>query len=243
MSRTGTKSRNGGQALVTSKPTHRNRKQEFSDNGDRAGKGVSGGAAAAKNDQNSSTKGVGQKYDDMGNKCHRWLEPRQRWFDCTAHVIPAAKKSQNGSGEIVACLANGKLGEGDAAREVAQCEQSKHGTEKWIGDSDATFRMTTSDDLLRDVRPSKDKVRISGDSLVDIQSYGSLRIVFPHEAGGVTLKLKQVAYLPELAFNLFAPEAAHNCGVGFVTDVMILASPYSAVLCFGVMGLGKFELW
>ena len=52
MSRTGTKSCNGGQALDTSKPTRRNRKQEDSSKGDRAG---------AKNDQNSSTKDVGKK--------------------------------------------------------------------------------------------------------------------------------------------------------------------------------------
>ena len=119
MSRTGTKSRNNvGQAVATSKSTRRNRKQKDRGKGDRAGEGVRGGAAAAKNDHNSSTKGVGKKYDDMRNKCHRCLESGNQSFDCTAHVIPAGKKSQHGSGEIVACLAIG---------EVAQCEQSKHG--------------------------------------------------------------------------------------------------------------------
>ena len=38
----------------------------------------------------------------------------------------AAKKPQNGFGEIVACLALGVLGKVDAVGKVAQCEQSKY---------------------------------------------------------------------------------------------------------------------
>ena len=107
--------RNVGQALIANKPGRRNRKQEGGGKGGRAGKGVSGYVVAAKNDNSSSTK-VG-KYDDMRNKCHRCLELGHRWFNCTAHVMPAAKKSQNGSGEIIGCLAIGMLGERDAVGE------------------------------------------------------------------------------------------------------------------------------
>ena len=67
----------------------------------------------------------------------------------------AAKKPQNGFGEIVACLALGVLGKVDAVGKVAQCEQSKYGTEKWIVDSLAILHVTTSHDSLRDVRSSK----------------------------------------------------------------------------------------
>ena len=70
-------------------------------------------------------------------------------------------------GEIVACLAIGMLDKVDEVAQVAQvaqCEQSSHGTEKLIVGSSATFHMNTSDDLLRDVRPSKDKVRIGNKS-------------------------------------------------------------------------------
>ena len=90
--RTSTKSRNVGQALVANKPTRRNRKQHGNGNGV-AGNGVSGGVAVAKNDDSSSTKDGGRKLDDIRNKRHRCLEPGHRWFDCTAHVITAVKKS------------------------------------------------------------------------------------------------------------------------------------------------------
>lgn len=49
MCRTGNKSHNVGQALVTSKPSRRHRNQDDSGKGDRAGQGVTVGAAAAKN--------------------------------------------------------------------------------------------------------------------------------------------------------------------------------------------------
>ena len=82
-----------GQALVANMPTRRNRQQEGSGKNDRtkgvAGKCVSGGAAATKNDNRSTIEGE-RKYDDLRNKCHRYLEPGHRWFDCIAGVIPTA---------------------------------------------------------------------------------------------------------------------------------------------------------
>ena len=90
------------------------------------------------------------------------MEPGYRWFDCTEYVIPAAKKSQNGSGEIIRSLATGSLGERDA---VGEREQSKDGTEKCIADSGATFPMTRSADLLRELHPSEDNVKIGNDTL------------------------------------------------------------------------------
>ena len=123
---TSTKNRNVGQALVAKKPARRNGKHQGNVKGV-AGKGVSGGVAVAKNDDSSSTKDGEKKFGDMRNKCHRCLEPGHRWFDCTAHVIPAAKKSPNGSGEIVGCLANSMLGKRDAAEER---EKTKDGDEK-----------------------------------------------------------------------------------------------------------------
>ena len=104
-----TKVRIVGQALIANKPGPRNRKEEGSGKGGRAGKGVSDDVVAAKNDNSSSTK-VG-KYNGMRNKCHRCLEPGHGWFNCTVRVISAAEKSQNGCGEIIGCLAIGMLGE------------------------------------------------------------------------------------------------------------------------------------
>ena len=66
------------------------------------------------------------------------------------------------------------LGERDA---VGEREQGTDGTDKWIADSGATFHMTRSADLLRDVQPSEDKVRIGNDTLVDVEGYESLTVV------------------------------------------------------------------
>ena len=131
---TSTKNRSVGQALVANKPARRNRKQ--GDGKGVAGEGVCGGVAVAKNDDSSSTKDGERKFDGMRNKCHRCLERRHRWFDCTVHVIPAAKKTTNGSREIISCLTISMLGKRDA---VGEREKSKDGNEKWIADGGATF--------------------------------------------------------------------------------------------------------
>ena len=153
--RTSTKNRNVGQALVAHKPARRNRKQQGKGKGV-AGKGVSGGVAETKNDDSSSTKDVERTFDDMRNKYHRCLEPGHRWLDCNAHVIPTAKTSPNGSGDIIGCLAIGMLCKRDV---VGEREKTKDGNEKRIADSGATFHMSGSTDLLRDLHPSESRSR------------------------------------------------------------------------------------
>ena len=91
-----------------------------------AGEGVSGGAVA-KNDNNSSTKDGERTFDDMRMKCHRCMEPGHRLHRA---LHSSTKKSQNGSGEIIGCLAIGMLRKKNAVRE----RESKDGTETWIGD-------------------------------------------------------------------------------------------------------------
>ena len=211
--------RNVGQAVVANEPARRNRKQEGSGKNDRigkgvAGKGISSSAAATKND-NSSTKGGERKYDAMRNKCHRCLEPGHRWYDCTTHVIRAAERSHEGSGEVIACLTIGMIGTSGA---VGGPEQSKDGTEKWIAHGNATFHMTRSTDLLRDLHPTEDKVKIGDDTLIGVEGYGSLTVAFPNKEGGVTVRLEKEAHVSHLAFKRFSFMAAHKRGVGFVTD-------------------------
>ena len=121
-----------------------------------AGKDVCGGAAVSQNDTSKSTKD-GDKFDDMRNKCHRCLDQSYRWFDCTARITPATKKFQNGSGEIIGCLAFDMLGKRYA---VGECGQSEDGTGKWIADSGATFKMARSADLYRDWHRSEVNVRL-----------------------------------------------------------------------------------
>ena len=211
---TSTKDRIVGQALVANKPGRRNRKQHGSGKGV-AGKGVSADVAVAKNDNNSSTKDGERKFDDMRNKCHRCLEPGHRWFGCTAHVIPAAKKSPNGSGEVIGSLAISMLGKRDA---VGEHGKNKDGNEKWIADRGATFHMTRSADSLRDLHPSENKVKIGKDTLIGVEGYWSLTDVFSNTAGELPVRLEKVAYVPDSAFNLFFLMAAHTRGLGFATD-------------------------
>ena len=73
--------------------------------------------------------------------------------------------------------------------------------ERWIADSGASFHTTRSADLLSDVRLCDDKVRIGNNRLIDVVGNGTLTVVFP---GDLTVKLLDVAYVPELAFNLFS---------------------------------------
>ena len=42
--------------------------------------------------------------------------------------------------------------------------------------------------------------------------------VFPNKERGIAVRLEKVAYVPDLAFNLFSLMAAHTRGIGFTTD-------------------------
>ena len=97
-------------------------------------------------------------------------------------------------------------------------EQSEDGTEKMIADSGAAFHTTKSAELLRDLHPTEDKFKIGNDTLIGVEDYGSLTVAFPSKGGGVPVRLEKVAYVPDLAFNLFSLMTAHTRGVGFVTD-------------------------
>ena len=69
--------------------------------------------------------------------------------------------------------------------------------------------MTRSTDLLRDLHPSGDKIKIGNDTLIGVEGYGSLTVVFPNKEGGIPARLDKVAYVPDLAFNHFSLMAAH----------------------------------
>ena len=93
---------------------------------------------------------------------------------------------------------------------VGEGEKSKDGNEKGIADSGVTFHMTRSPDSLRALHPPEDKVKIGNDTLIGIEGYGSLTVVFPNKERGITVRLKKVAYVPDLAFTLFSLLAAHT---------------------------------
>ncbi|CAN0391720.1 unnamed protein product [Laminaria digitata] len=108
-------------------------------------------------------------------------------------------------------------------------ERSDGISEKWIADSGASFHMTHSADFLSDVRPCDDKVGIGDNHLIDVVGYGTLTAVFP---GDLTVKLLDVTYVPDIAFNLFSLLAAHKHGVGFMTEKKLCISLFNGRLKF-----------
>ena len=73
--------------------------------------------------------------------------------------------------------------------------------------------MIRSADMLRDLHPSEDKVKIGNNTVIGVEGYGSLIIVFSKRDGGITVGPEMVALMPELVFKLFALMAAHTQGV------------------------------
>ena len=163
------------------------------------------------------------EYDKVKGKCIRCLEPGHMWYQCKARVTPTSERTSGGgaqgqdnSGETVCCLANAMLSrDDDSCAEERSQSLPESLAEKWIADSGASFHMTRSADLLSDVRLCDDKVRIGDNHLIDVVGYGTLTVVFP---GDLTVNLLDVAYVPDLAFNLFSLMAAHKQGVGFMTE-------------------------
>ena len=86
-------------------------------------------------------------------------------------------------------------------------ERSDHVGEKWIADSGASFHMTHPARPLSDVRLSDDKVRVGNNHLTEV--------VFPED---LIVKPLDVAYMPDIAFNLFSLMAVHKQGVGCTTE-------------------------
>ena len=82
------------------------------------------------------------------------------------------------------CLAIGILGERYV---VGEREQSDDDADKWIAHSGVTYHMTRSADLLCDLHPSEDKVKIGNDTLIGVEGYGSLTVVSSNTAGGITV--------------------------------------------------------
>ncbi|CAM9631660.1 unnamed protein product, partial [Laminaria digitata] len=121
-------------------------------------------------------------------------------------------QGQDNGGETVCCLAKCLLGTVDNS---CTQERSDGISGKWIADSGASLHMTHSADFWSDVRLCDDNVRIGDNHLIDVVGYGTLTAVFP---GDLTVKLLDVAYVPDIAFNLFSLMAAHKHGVGFMTE-------------------------
>ena len=127
-------------------------------------------------------------------------------------MIPSpgqAASAASSSGERVSCVAIGLISECDGVVDGDEFGLES-GLEKWRGDSAATFHMSGSKECMSDMRISNDKVRIGDTHLLDVECVGTVTVVFPSETGDVTLRIEDVAYVPDLGFNLFSLIAAHQ---------------------------------
>ena len=86
---------------------------------------------------------------------------------------------------------------------------------KWGPDSGATCHMIRSADMMHDVQPTNDKVRVEDHRTIDIVGYGTLSVVFP---GNLTVKPLEVAYVPGLSSDLSSLMAARRREVDFRTE-------------------------
>ena len=163
------------------------------------------------------------EYYTVNGKFIRRLAPGHMWYQRKARVTPILGRTcdgraqgQNKNGETVCCLANAVLSGSDDSCAVARryC-LTESLAEKRIVDSGASFHMVHSADQLSDPRLCNDKVKIGDNHLINVVGYGTLTVVF---TGDLTVKLLDVGYVPDLAFNLFSLIAAHTHGVGFTTE-------------------------
>lgn len=146
----------------------------------------------------------------MRGKCFKCETPGHYAADCPARIIPAPSqiaKASDSNGERVFSIAVGLV-----SSKVDDCNDFGYegGLEKWRADSAATFHMTGSKELMYDIRPSNDKVRIGDATVLDVECVGTVNLVFPGENGIEKVTIEDVAYVPALRFNLFSLVIAHQ---------------------------------
>lgn len=121
LSENGAMCRRVGQAPVTNESTGRNRDRD----GAKSSTGVSSATVVDKNDQSNGTQNVGDKYDDMRNKCHGCFELRTPMVRLHRTRYPRRVEfTCSGSGEIITRLSFGTHGKRDP---VGEFEKSKDG--------------------------------------------------------------------------------------------------------------------
>lgn len=132
---------------------------------------------AGTNKQNSSEETVRKKCDDTRKKCHRCWEPGHRWLERTALVIPAAKKSYSGCGDIIASLFICMQSKRDA---VGEQEISKGGIDSCTVDRSAH--------LLRDMVYNHQRVtfKMVNNTSIDVEGSGSSTVSSSNKAGVIT---------------------------------------------------------
>lgn len=70
--------------------------------------------------------------------------------------------------------------------------------------SAASFHMTGSKEFMTDKRVFNDKVRIGDSYLIDVECGGTVPVVFPSKDGDMSLRIEDMAKVPELGFKAFS---------------------------------------
>lgn len=65
---------------------------------------------------------------------------------------------------------------------MGERNSSNDGIERWAADSGAAFHMTKSAELLHEVQPADDKVKIGKTTLMYVECYGSITVEFLNRA-------------------------------------------------------------
>lgn len=164
-------------------------------------------------------------YDLVRGKCIRCLEPGHRWRECTAYVpsvtksVPDVYTNRRSRGRDKLCSLSSVL----LRMSICSCEEDpiESTEDSGAADSGATYRMARSAGILRTIRPTNDEVGIGDSLVIRILGYGTLTIVLP---GNLTVKLLDVAGVPDRSCSLFELMAAHRGGVGFRTEEIDMLS-------------------
>lgn len=106
-------------------------------------------------------------------------------------------------------------------------------------DSGATYHMTCSPEVLTDIRSADDKVRVGCHFLLAAEYCGSLTVV-PGDSRIV--ELSDVAYVPDLCFNMFSLKAAQVKGVIYTPHEDSSISLFDGKLTFPDDGPGN-SVW
>lgn len=100
---------------------------------------------------------------------------------------------------------------------------------KWMAGSCASFHLLNSADVLSVVRVCNVKIKEGGSLLVDVVWYGTRPDVV---SGYLADRLPNVAYVPDIALNLFSLMATHEQGARCTTEEDLCLNLFNGRLKF-----------
>ena len=166
-----------------------------------------GGKCSSRGNPQAPTQDSPSAFDKVRGKCIRCLELGHHWNPCKAHISLLQRRHQTEVRKAKATAVRLLCVVLQSACLVRMMTRAMRNVAKiWARSAYRSmvhpFHIIHSADLLSDVRLCGDKVRTRDNHLVDKVGYGTLTAVV--SPGGLTGKLLDVAYVPDIAFNLFS---------------------------------------